>query len=127
MEDQYEKIQLVREILEQDLSKNYRIPDLAREVGTNVQYLKVYFKQYVGQTVMHYATEQKMEYARELILSGNYRIVDVARMTGYRHATHFTAAFKKYYGFIPNVLKEGGVPPYLAVKHSDWEIVFASW
>ncbi|WP_187443957.1 helix-turn-helix transcriptional regulator [Sphingobacterium phlebotomi] len=105
MKDHYEKILLVKEIIEEDLSKNHSIPELAKQVGTNVQYLKKYFKQYFGKTVMSYITDKKMEYAKKLILTGNHRVSDVARMTGYKHATHFTTAFKKHFGFIPNSLK----------------------
>lgn len=54
---------------------------------------------------MNYITEKKMEHAKELILTGNHRVSDVARMTGYKHSTHFTTAFKKHFGFIPNSLK----------------------
>lgn len=101
----HEKIMLARDIIEQDLSQNYTIPELAKLIGTNVQYLKTYFKQYFGQTIMSYSTEKKMVYAKELILTGNHRVADVARMTGYKHSTHFTTAFKRYYGFIPNSLR----------------------
>lgn len=103
--DHYEKVLLAKEIIERDLSENHSIPELAKQVGTNVQYLKRYFKQYFGKTIGNYVTEKKMEYAKELILTGNHRISDVARMTGYKYSTHFTAAFKKHFGFIPNALK----------------------
>lgn len=101
----YDFVIRAKEIIDNDLSKNHTIPELAKEVGTNEQYLKKYFKQHHGKTVMSYITERKMEYAKELILTGNYRVIDVARMTGYKHSTHFTTAFKKYFGFIPNSLK----------------------
>ena len=55
--------------------------------------------------MLNYAIEKKMAYAKELILTGNYLVSDVARMTGYKHATHFTTAFKKHFGFIPNSLR----------------------
>lgn len=105
MKNHYEKILLAKQIIEEDLSKNHTIPELAKQVGTNVQYLKKYFKQYFGKTVMNYITEKKMEHAKALILTGNYRVSDVARLTGYKHSTHFTTAFKKHFGFIPNSLK----------------------
>ena len=101
----YDKIVLARNLIHRDLSKNYTIPELAKYVGTNEQYLKKHFKQYFGKTVMNYITEKKMEHAKELILTGDYRISDVAQMTGYKHSTHFTSAFKKYFGFIPNSLR----------------------
>lgn len=101
----YEKVQEVKRLIEQDLSKNYTISELAKEVGTNEQYIKKYFKQYFGKTVMNYVTSTKMEYAKRLIMTGEYRISDVAQMIGYKHSTHFTTAFKKYFGFIPNSLR----------------------
>lgn len=101
----YEKVQEVKRLIEQDLSKNYTISELAKEVGTNEQYIKKYFKQYFGKTVLNYVTSTKMEYAKRLIMTGDYRISDVAQMTGYKHSTHFTTAFKKYFGFIPNSLR----------------------
>lgn len=101
----FEKIQMVKRLIDSDLSKNYTISDLAKAVGTNNQYLKKYFKQQYGKTVMSYMTEMKMEHAKKLILMGKYRIADIARICGYKYSTHFTTAFKKYFGFVPNSLR----------------------
>lgn len=101
----FEKIQMVKRLIDTDLSKNHTISELAKAVGTNNQYLKKYFKQQYGKTVMSYMTEMKMEHAKKLILMGKYRITDVARMSGYKHSTHFTTAFKKHFGFVPNSLR----------------------
>ncbi len=101
----YDKIQLAKKMIEEDLSRNHTISELAKAVGTNEQYLKKHFKQYYGKTVMNFITEMKMEHAKRLIMMGKYRISDVARMTGYKHSTHFTTAFKKYFGIIPNSLR----------------------
>lgn len=101
----YDKIQLARQLIDEDLSQNHSISSLAKAVGTNEQYLKQHFKKFFGKTVQNYITEKKMEHAKALILAGKYRVSDVARMTGYKHSTHFTTAFKKYFGIIPNSLR----------------------
>ena len=101
----FEKIQQAKKIIDEDYAKNYTIAELAKLVGTNEQYLKKYFKQQYGKTIMNYMTEMKMEHAKKLILLGKFRVSEVARMTGYKHSTHFTTAFKKYFGIIPNSLK----------------------
>lgn len=101
----FEKIQMAKQLIDKDLSKNHTIADLAKAVGTNNQYLKKYFKLQYGKTVMNYMTGMKMEHAKKLILLGKYRITDVARMSGYKYSTHFTTAFKKYFGYVPNSLK----------------------
>ncbi|NGM60878.1 helix-turn-helix transcriptional regulator [Sphingobacterium sp. SGG-5] len=101
----YDRVQLARQMIEKDMAKNYTIHELAKAVGTNEQYLKKYFKQYIGKTVQTYMKEIKMEHAKNLIMAGEHRIADVARMTGYKHSTHFSTAFKKFFGFIPNALR----------------------
>lgn len=105
LKSQYEKIMMAKQIIDSDLSKNHSIAELAKTVGTNVQYLKKYFKLYYGKTVMAYMTEQKMEHAKTLIMTGDHLVSDVATMTGYKHAAHFSTVFKKHFGFIPNALK----------------------
>lgn len=108
----YDKVILARSIIDQDFTISYTIPELAKMVGTNEQYLKKFFKQYYNKTILQHTREIKMEYAQKLIMSGNYQIGDVARLIGYKHATHFTAAFKKHFGYNPNLLKyeKGGLP-----------------
>lgn len=101
----YDKVKLAKSIIHEDLSRKITIPELAKIVGTNEQYLKKYFKVYYGKTIASYTTEVKMEYARMLLAGGKHLIVDVSRMTGYKHSTHFTTTFKKYYGFKPTQLK----------------------
>ena len=113
----YDKIIQVKAIIDEDLSKGHTIAELAKLVGTNEQYLKKYFKQHFGKTVMNYITERKMEHAKELIMTGDYRVVDVARLTGYKHATHFTTAFKKYFGFIPNSLRYSFLVAHQGAQH----------
>jgi len=119
MKSMYEKIMLAKKLIDEDMSRHYTISELAKLVGTNDQYLKKYFKQYVGKTVSNYITERKMHYAKQLIVSGNYRVVEVAHMIGYKHATHFTTAFKKYFGFIPNSLRYSFLLGYGGIEALD--------
>jgi AraC-like DNA-binding protein len=45
-----------------------------------------------------------MEKAKELILEKNYNIAETSYSVGYKHAQHFTVAFKKMYGYLPSEL-----------------------
>lgn len=101
----FEKIKLAQQFIESDLSKNYSIAELSKLVGTNEQYLKKYFKQYFGKTIMTYSTSLKLQHAKALIINSDCRIADIARVIGYKHATHFSTAFKKHFGYIPNSLR----------------------
>lgn len=101
----FDKINLAQQLLEQDLSKNYTISELSKLVGTNEQYLKKYFKQYFGKTIMSYITDLKLQHAKALIINSDYRIADIARLLGYKHSTHFSTAFKRHFGIVPNSLR----------------------
>jgi len=54
-----------------------------------------------------YLHEFRMEKSKEELGVDGTKISDVAQRMGYKHATHFTAAFKKYYGYLPNKMRLG--------------------
>ncbi|RZK39418.1 MAG: AraC family transcriptional regulator [Pedobacter sp.] len=103
--DEIEKMLEVKKLIDSNLNEAYTLAYLAKSVGTNEQYLKNHFKILQGQTVFGYILSCRMEKAKEMLLSGKYRITDIAELTGYRHATHFTTAFKKFFGYLPKTLK----------------------
>lgn len=96
-----EKMNIVKELITSSPDKTYSLAYLARQAGTNEQYLKSHFKKVYGKTVFNYLTAYRMELAKELLISGNKKIADIALEVGYRHSTHFTQAFKKYFGYLP--------------------------
>lgn len=102
--EEAEKMQLARDIILSRLSCPPTLKELAHSVGTNEHYLKTQFKQLFGTTVFGYLQNYKMEKSRELLAEGE-KINDVAMALGYKHATHFTAAFKKHFGFLPHKIK----------------------
>lgn len=100
-----EKMHLARDIITSNLSQPCSIVDLAQQIGTNDCYLKKHFKQVFGTTVYGYLHKERMERSRELLLDGSKKISEVARLAGYKHASHFTSAFKKYFGYLPNKIR----------------------
>ncbi|MBX3252539.1 MAG: helix-turn-helix transcriptional regulator [Chitinophagaceae bacterium] len=100
-----EKMYLARAIITSNLGKSCSILDLAQQVGTNDCYLKKHFKQVFGTTVYGYLQKERMERSRRLLMEGEKKISEIARLTGYKHASHFTTAFKKYFGYLPNKIK----------------------
>lgn len=100
-----EKMYLARDIITSNISKPCSILDLAQQIGTNDCYLKRYFKKAFGTTVYGYLQKERMERSREMLLEGEKKISEIARLTGYKHASHFTTAFKKYFGYLPNKIR----------------------
>ena len=99
------KMHLARQILVENLEEPLSIKDLAHQVGTNEFNLKKYFKEVFGTTVFGYLHDFRMEKSKEQLGIAGSKISDVAQKMGYKHATHFTAAFKKHFGFLPNTVR----------------------
>lgn len=104
-DDELQRIYEVRDILHQEPANGHTLLSLAHRVGTNDATLKKQFKQVFGTTVFHYLTDLRMQLAREILLEEREKIAVVAQRVGYKHATHFTAAFKKHFGYLPTQIK----------------------
>lgn len=96
-----EKMRCVEKLLAENPERDYTLKQLAEYSLTNTTFLKSRFKQIYGQTIFEYLMTIRMKKAMALLQSGDTPIADVAAAVGYRYATHFTAAFKKYYGVLP--------------------------
>lgn len=84
---------------------NHTINDLAKHFGTNTNKLMSLFKNTFGLSIFEYITDLKMDYAKKLLLDESRFIVEVSRSIGYKNPNHFSAAFKRKFGFCPSKLK----------------------
>lgn len=80
------------------------ISELAKRVGINECYLKSGFRHRTGMTIGTYVRKLRMEKALALIESGGCSILEAALSVGYANPSHFSAAFKKFYGCLPSRL-----------------------
>lgn len=102
-----EKMQEAREILISNTGEQLSLKSLALRVGTNEFNLKRDFKMLFGNTVYGYLNQYKMEQAKSMVIENEFTIAEISEKIGYKHATHFTSAFKKYFGYLPNKLRSG--------------------
>jgi len=101
----FQKMNKAREILISNCEEQLSLRTLAHLVGTNEFNLKRDFKAAFGYTVYGYLNHHKMEQAKAMLLENSESISEISRKMGYRYPTHFTSAFKKYFGYLPNKLK----------------------
>ena len=98
-------LQLIAERINNDLSQNHTISDLAAMANMSASRFKTGFHILFGQPVYQYILHKKMEHAHSLILEDERTLSQIARLCGYRHTTNFIAAFKKVYGYTPASIK----------------------
>lgn len=104
-EDELKRVYQVKSILEQNPEQNHTLLGLAHAVGTNDATLKKHFKLIFGTTVFGYLNSHRMEMARKILLEQDCKVSVISSQFGYKHATHFSSAFKKYFGYSPTKLK----------------------
>ena len=102
-----EKMHLARKILSENLDKTWSLKDLAHQIGTNEYNLKKYFKEVFGKPVFGYLHDLRMENSMLMLQQPGSKIGEISQKTGYKNPTHFTAAFKKYFGILPNKIRIG--------------------
>lgn len=99
-----ERMHQAKEIVLANLKKPCSLIDLAHQVGTNDTYLKRHFKEVFGTTVYGFLQDAKMDMAKKKLQEG-HNVSETAFIMGYKHAGHFTRAFKKHFGFSPNQIR----------------------
>ncbi len=110
MDNLLKKMYQVQHLISSDLTIQYSIQQLAREIGINDFVLKKEFKRVFGKTVFEYATETRMNKAKQLLHHSKKPIYEVSELVGYKNSTHFTAAFKKIEGMTPKTYRKNVEP-----------------
>ena len=78
------------------------IRTLADELGFSYAYLSHMFSSKTGIKLQDYIRRRKMEYARNLLVSGQTTVTEVAAKCGYQNAAAFSRAFLKIIGASPS-------------------------
>ncbi|NSL91128.1 helix-turn-helix transcriptional regulator [Chitinophaga sp. Mgbs1] len=90
-----------RELLLQDLGNPPTLSQLARSTGLNEFKLKSGFKTVFDSTVFGYLNDYRLNMAKELILTGDKPLSQIAYDAGYSSPQHFSTAFRKKFGVSP--------------------------
>ena len=104
----FNKLQQARQILDSNFTHAPTLPELSRKISLNEFKLKKGFKACFGDTVKRYIIKLRMEKAKELFRSNTTPVSEVAYECGYKDVSHFSAAFKSFYGLSPQKFKMQG-------------------
>jgi AraC-like DNA-binding protein len=100
------KIHDARTILESYIPKKPpTIKSLAKQVALNEFKLKAGFRQYFNVSIFEWLMEQKMQYAKHLLLNTNKPVKDICVLVGYPRTTNFITAFRRRFGMTPGSLR----------------------
>ncbi|SFG78307.1 two-component system, response regulator YesN [Desulfotomaculum arcticum] len=97
-----EIIELVKDLIHHNYSREYTLAQAASEVHLSPAYLSRIFKQKVRQSFTGYLTQHRLQQARQLLLHTERTIDEIAYSVGYSNNSYFTAVFKKNTGLTPS-------------------------
>ena len=80
---------------------DFNVEALADDVGLSRVQLHRRVKEMTGITVGEFLRNLRMKQAAELLAKGDVSVSQVTYAVGMSNPTHFTTAFKKYYGITP--------------------------
>lgn len=100
-DEDYDKLLEAKSILEANFTNAPTLPELSRAISLNEFKLKKGFKACFETTIKGYTTKLRMEHAKKLFQNKASNVGEVAEKCGYKDVSHFSAAFKLFYGFTP--------------------------
>ena len=101
LSDENQAVAMVRTIVEQHYDRPLSLTWLAGQVYLNPSYLSRLFKRLTGVTLIHYISQVRINRARELLLTTNMKVSDIAAGTGFESPSYFNQAFKRQVGMAP--------------------------
>lgn len=90
-------IQYVDENYREDIS----LSQVAQALYMSPNYVSKLFKKGIGVTFVHYVTQKRIEDAKELLMSTDRSLTDIAGDVGFHDYFHFIKTFKKMTGLTP--------------------------
>ncbi|THF80367.1 response regulator transcription factor [Cohnella fermenti] len=81
---------------------------IACELGVSSSYLSRKFREATGHTFHEILSKHRVQRAIELLCGGQYRINEIADMTGFSDYKHFCTVFKKYTSLSPSDVQKSG-------------------
>ena len=89
---------------------NATVPTLPRDFALGLRRADQLLQQHLGMSLRGYLERRRLSAACERVLGGEDTLKEIAFELGFRHASHFTAWFRRHTGLSPSIYRaHGGV------------------
>lgn len=89
------RIGAVVSALEADYSRQWRLPDMAKEAGMSVNNLLLAFRGAIGTSPINYLLQVRIRKAMEMLRSSSSTISEIAFSVGFSDSNYFSRQFKR--------------------------------
>lgn len=99
-------IKSILELINENYTVNYTIPELSQKFLINENYFSQLFKKETGEAFVAYTMKLRMHYALELLQTTNLSVTKIAEMTGYPNYFYFAKIFKRTFNVSPSECRD---------------------
>lgn len=106
-------VETIDRYLKDNYSEPLRLKEIAAQIHLSERHMSRVFKAATGKSIKYYATELKMDIAKQLLLDKALSISEVGYATGYQDVRHFSTVFRQQTGSSPSQYREQGGTRFL--------------
>ena len=109
----YKNIKKSLEFINDNLSEKLTLDELSRVANMGKTNYSAAFKNVTGMTVWEYIINARIEFASNYLIEkrDEFNITEIAMMSGFNNAAHFSKIFKKIKGNTPSEFKNNSNNP----------------
>lgn len=96
------EIAKARSLISERIDRPLDISELLASTGMNRVSLFKYFRKYTGQTPIQYALTQRLEMARQMLLTTDKKVYEISEKLSFYDEYHFSRLFKRKFGLSPD-------------------------
>lgn len=96
------EIALAKKYVSLNYQSNIKLSEVAEYVNMNMDYFSHLFKKETGSSFTDYVNEFRIEKAKPMLRSGQYKVYEAAFAVGFQDENYFTRRFKKQTGYTPH-------------------------
>lgn len=101
------KIQEMVEKIQKNYAKHYALSEMAAECCITDTYFSALFKKVTGYSPVNYIAKVRVDKAKELIMTTEYKMIKIANLVGYGDYQYFVKVFKRVAKVTPKEYKAG--------------------
>src|ERR1700752_330300 len=100
------RLRRVTELVEARIDEDLSLADLAESVQLSRAHFSQMFRKSTGLSPHQFVLRHKVEHAKEILRTGDLRVLDVAVMCGFKTQQHFARVFRQICGVSPTEYRQ---------------------
>lgn len=98
--------QRIKSYIDEHIGENITLNDIASTLHASKKTLNPAFKEYFNVTIMQFVKQRKVDTAKELLISSNMNIPEIAKLLSFSTPSYFIKSFKDITGMTPNYYRK---------------------